>query len=556
MRTLVALAGAALVAAFAVPAPAQHIGDVSLSTVSQALAKSATCTGSSQSFSVQNLGQISHQATAVSAAASFVMEIDGGDSISTTYRISNPQVSFTISGTQSYVVQGYGFYAVEQVIVTCTSGATFSLSYSGGQTAFSNLIGPPGQTPVNPGNLSNVQGMVLPGTSTAGINPLLIGGLAPPVNQNLTAAGFDNLGIFTATNGPNFVGNVTEGSAPQLQQNGKEFAVTFEENSGNTNTQVQSVVAPWQKEDASFGNCTSSSGSPCVTFLNNVNSGQPYIRNYQSGGVQGQEVRFLGILTFTGLPTAAIRQGIAVTAASHAFSSNTLSGSRLAGAVFCQTSICTGFAATDTQGNNWQLVNTITAPTPASGGTLGIFVSSTLSSAAADTVTFTSASGSISAIAFVEITNLAPSNLTQPATFENVDGIGNSVTRLDAQAPNQFTCSVTLSTNTTTQLTGCGAPGSLGNNVPVRLYITDLQVETTTAGTATVVQVKTGTGSNCASNTANLSAITYSTATVGLQTVTGFRTPLVAPLQSAVCAAQSGTTAGTVVVEVHAFLAP
>lgn len=553
-RLLRALTGAAIFAALVFPARAQHLGDVSLSTVSQALAKTATCTGSPQAFSVQNLGQISHQATALSAAASFVMEIDGGDSIATTYRISNPEISFSNAGSVSYVVQGFGYYAVEQVVVTCTSGATFSLSYSGGQTAFSSLIGPPSSN-VQPFNLSaaEVQGFIAPGGSAAGINPLLDGGLAPPINGGFQTVGTDNFSLGLVNLPANFVGTVTEANVPTLQNNGREFAVAFESHTGNTNTQNQSVVAPWADAPGQV-NCEQPSNF-CLAFLANANAGQVFQRNYQNNGIKGAQANLASIVTFTGTPTTAMRQGFnGVTSNTHAFSSNTLANSTLIAAVYC-TVTCSGLGLTDTQGNVWQQFNVQNNPGSIGIQTLSVWVSTTPSAAAADAVTFTTATGTIFAIGGAEITTTTPANLVAPATFAQVDPLGNFVTRLDAEAPNQFSCSVTLSTNTTTQLTGCGAPTTV-NGVPVRLYVTDVQVQTTTAGTATVVQLKTGTGVNCATGTANLSAINYADTAIGLQTFFGMRTPLVAPLQSAVCATQSGTTAGTVVVEVHAFLAP
>lgn len=556
MRSLLrALAGAAIFAALVFPARAQHLGDVSLSTVSQALAKTATCTGSAQAFPVQNLGQISHQATALSAAASFVMEIDGGDSIATTYRISNPPISFSNNGSVSYVAQGFGYYAVEQVVITCTPSATFSLSYSGGQTAFSSLIGPTGAN-VQPFNLSaaEVQGFIPPGGSTAGINPLLDGGIAPPINGGFTALGLDNASFSSTSIPGSFVGTQTMGSVPQTQQNGKELAVAFETLQQQGGTQTITLVAPWVAVPGITG--CNSGGGVCLATIANANAGQIYQRSYQSGGVQNPSGDILGVLTFTATPTTTVRQGAFRNALSVPLAA-TLSNSTLAASLDCRVT-CTGIGLTDSQGNIWKQVSVINLPGTNGGQqTLSLWVSTTPSSAASDTLTFTVASGGgtlVDSMA-IELTNLTPSNLTAPATFAQVDPLGNFVTRLDAEAPNQFSCSVTLSTNTTTQLTGCGAPTTV-NGVPVRLYITDVQVQTTTAGTATVVQLKTGTGVNCATGPANLSAINYADTTIGLQTFFGMRTPLVAPLQSAVCATQSGTTAGTVVVEVHAFLAP
>lgn len=557
MRKLLKFAIAlAALSALPFPARAQFIGFVGLQTVSQKLASSATCTGSAQSFVVPNLGQVSHQASALSSAASFTMEIDAGDNITATYRISNPQVSFANAGSVSYIAQGYGYYAVTQIVVTCTSSATFSLSYSGSQTAFSPVIGPPGGSPVNvgPGTLNEVQGIVPQGSSSGSINPVLEGGVAPAINSGFTTPGLDNFSTGTAVIPNGTVQNVNEAQVPPLQQNGQEFALAFDAHSGNGSTQTTSLVAPWTA--LGFSNCNGT-GTPavCAATLSNATAGQLYQRNYGSSGAQAAHTDMVGILTFTGTSSAAARQGNVANAATVALSSNSLAGSTLAASVVCTTATCTGIGLTDTQGNVWKPVVTFSLGSGNPYTTLSLWVSTTLTTAAADSLTFTSTAGTIFASQVVELTGLSASNLTFPSTFVSVDPLGNHVMRLDAQAPNQIACNVTLSTNTTTQLTGCGAPATI-NNQPVRIYVTDIQVNTTTAGTASIVQPKTGTGTNCGTGTANLSAITYSTATAGLQNALGFRTPLVAPLQSAVCFTQSGTAAATVTIEVHGFLAP
>jgi hypothetical protein len=153
-----------------------------------------------------------------------------------------------------------------------------------------------------------------------------------------------------------------------------------------------------------------------------------------------------------------------------------------------------------------------------------------------------------------ELTGTTTAGLTQPAISVQADPTGAQIARQDAQFPNQFVCNVTLSTLTTTQ---CQAAPTVINNVPVRAYVTDFQINTpASGGTTTTLQLKTGTGSNCGTGTANLSAITYGNNTAGLVTITGLRTPLFAPLQSEVCVTQAGTTANTSTIEIHGFFAP
>src|SRR5271155_3493781 len=102
------------------PARAQFIGDVGLQTVNSVLGNNVQCTGTLQLFTVQNVGQIAHQASAFTTAASFTMEIDGGDGFFSQFRISNPQLSFSIGGgTSAYIVQGSGYCPLVKVAVTC-----------------------------------------------------------------------------------------------------------------------------------------------------------------------------------------------------------------------------------------------------------------------------------------------------------------------------------------------------------------------------------------------------------------------------------------------------
>lgn len=127
------------------------------------------------------------------------------------------------------------------------------------------------------------------------------------------------------------------------------------------------------------------------------------------------------------------------------------------------------------------------------------------------------------------------------------DQTGNAFVRQDG--PNPFTCTVTLSTNTTTQCKAAPAAG-------LKAYVTDFQLNTTTAGTATTVTLTYGTGSNCGTGTTALTAINYPNTTTGITNVLGVRTPLLPAAANAVCATQAGTTPGTTVVEIRGFTAP
>src|SRR5579863_228144 len=114
--------------------------------------------------------------------------------------------------------------------------------------------------------------------------------------------------------------------------------------------------------------------------------------------------------------------------------------------------------------------------------------------------------------------------------------------------PNLFNCSVTLSTATTTQCQAAPAAG-------LRNYITGFIINTTSAGTGSTIQPIQGTGTNCGSSTANLSAIAFPNTTVGLTSVEYSRVGLVPVAGDAVCFKQAGT-AGTSVVEAYGFVGP
>lgn len=111
---------------------------VALQSVSATLANNVTCTGVAQNFTTaqgipgfNNIGQTSHLATAVSTAATFTLEIDGLDNLGNVFRLSNLQVGVPTTAKGGLVVSASGYMTNIQVSVTCTAGATFSLSYTG-----------------------------------------------------------------------------------------------------------------------------------------------------------------------------------------------------------------------------------------------------------------------------------------------------------------------------------------------------------------------------------------------------------------------------------------
>lgn len=117
---------------------AQYNGSVSLLTINSTVASNRACTGVAQNFITSqgirqfvNLGQTSHLATAVSTAAQFQMEIDGIDNLGNVFRLSDLQLGVPSSAKGGLVVTASGYMPNIQISVTCTLGATFSVSYSG-----------------------------------------------------------------------------------------------------------------------------------------------------------------------------------------------------------------------------------------------------------------------------------------------------------------------------------------------------------------------------------------------------------------------------------------
>jgi hypothetical protein len=123
-----------LVAALTSCAPAQFIGYSSPQTVQQTLATSLACTGSAQTFTVNNLGQTQHYLSvgSILGATKFQAEIDGVDSAGSVYRISDTLELAGILTTRQGTIFGAGYFPKVQVSVTCSPNtATFNASYSG-----------------------------------------------------------------------------------------------------------------------------------------------------------------------------------------------------------------------------------------------------------------------------------------------------------------------------------------------------------------------------------------------------------------------------------------
>jgi hypothetical protein len=310
-------------------------------------------------------------------------------------------------------------------------------------------------------------------------------------------------------------------------------------------------VAPWLCAPAFAGNCSGGSPQMSMEYLTNVSVGAALYRSFTNSTPAGQDVA--SIVLFSS-PTAAIRQNnLASAVTSISFAGNTLANSTIMAALRCaSTTPCSVSGVTDTQGHTWLPVTGATFSDGNQASGILVWAPTTLSTAAADTISFTLSSGTSAGVMIAEVTGTTTASTTQPAVSLSANPIGTLLVTQDAQSPNQFVCNVTLTTATTTQ---CQVAPTTINGIAVRAYVTDVQVNTTVLSATSTFQLKTGTGTNCGTGTANLSAITYSGAAVGLLSMLDFRTPLIAPLQTAICVTQAGT-AGTGVVEVHGYFAP
>lgn len=402
------------------------------------------------------------------------------------------------------------------------------------------------------GSLSQVQGVVSNGQNGATVNPIVNGAVANPINGSFLNQGLDNFGANSVTNG---AGPYSRGTVPKPSKTG-EFALAFAGPASDTSTAFIGANSGWGCIGiSSAGGCSNGGAGLKALTLPNVAPNTTLIQT-TTNPLNVNVPTIFTILNNTPIigPTATGNNtGSPVGVGSPA------AGSVMMVAFFCNFTSGQSFpcvtSVTSALGINYKQVVATTGNTQIADPGAVLFIGTNNSPGGAETITPILAANNTNGVQyyFIALTGLNPSSLNQPTLPNQADGIGNQVIRLDAQAPNQFTCSVTLSTNTTST---CAAAATTINGVNVRNYITDFQIQTTTAGTGTTITITTGLGGNCGTGTSNLSAISYPNTTIGIQNVFGMRTPLVAPLGQAVCATQAGTTPGTSVVEMHGFLAP
>lgn len=391
---------------------------------------------------------------------------------------------------------------------------------------------------------NQVQGIVAQQANGAQVNPIMSGGVQLPINTALLNAGIDNFNAGFVGVPSNSSGLFTVNSSPGPAK-ANELAISIE---GAANDNISSnIVSPWVCTTPA-GGCNNAGGQTTSSFMKNPKAGQPFQRTFTQASVNaGQD---LDAIVLYSSPTATVRQAVQGNATVSATLAN---GSSILAAATCSITLCNFNTPTDTQGNTYVLLSAQKFSNGLFTSSLWVWASSTLSVAGANTITFVATSGTITSSEEIEVSGISTASLSTPSITSQFDPTGANVMRLDAQFPNQFVCNVTLSTATTSQ---CQQPPTLIYNTQVRAYVTDVQYNTTVAGAGSTLQLKTGTGSNCGTGTTNLSGILYSGAAVALQNSIGFRTPLIAPLQSAVCVQQVGATPSTTTVEIHGYFAP
>ena len=397
---------------------------------------------------------------------------------------------------------------------------------------------------------NNVQGISPTGGASSQIYPVLVSGAGPPTNGNFLQTGIDTFNPMSELSGLAGTGGLhTLGRIPTPTQSVPETAVIIW--SGNSGTCGSfSYPAGWVQLGSN------SIGMNVNTFFPSV-GGQAFTQSLTGGCTYTGSAQLSTVINFNSTGVKALQsQGVAFGAV------GLLAGNNCAGCAVVVGANCTGAAAcgissiTDTLGMSWKQLTALQDPGIGGGfaSALTVWVNTSANPGGADTITPV-AIGAPAGLTLFTMNAVTPASLVQQQIPLETDTLGAQVIRQDALGSNQVTCNVTLSTNTTTQLANCSQATTV-NGVAVRFYITDIQLNTTTAGTATTVSLVTGTGTNCGTGTTSLTAMNYPNTVVGIQNIVGYRTPLVTPLQTAVCAIQAGTTAGTTVVEVHGFLAP
>ncbi len=194
MKTFVrALTAALLLAAAAVPATAQHLGDVSITTITQTLFPAGTsCTGAAQTAIINNQGQTSHTIQFFPTGARIAQfYIEGSNDGTLFTRLSDETDTANIT-----VLQASGYYTVLRVTIVCQDpGGGFRMQYSGS--------GVPPSQPAGDGLVAQVEKILVQAspanTNISGTYRLPYGNLAGVLIATATGAGWPGGSTFTIT---------------------------------------------------------------------------------------------------------------------------------------------------------------------------------------------------------------------------------------------------------------------------------------------------------------------------------------------------------------------
>jgi len=110
----------------------------------QALATATPCTGSSQTFAVNNKNQTRHYASIITTnVQSLQMSIYGVDAAGNSFLISDVATNGAVAIGANPLLTGVGYYPTVNVVVSClpAATATFTLSYSASSAASSENVG-------------------------------------------------------------------------------------------------------------------------------------------------------------------------------------------------------------------------------------------------------------------------------------------------------------------------------------------------------------------------------------------------------------------------------
>ena len=457
-----------------------------------------------------------------------------------------PSVSFNIPASGAVYISSTAISAPKiavQLVNTTALCSTTNLEVTGVVTSVSVTSPLVSTTTNNPtAGTGFVQGVQPVASNANVVNPIPIAGAQLASNGFFTLGGLDTFNQTAIPIGAGGAFNMTLGSVPALTQ--------------GTNVELALGIAMTGAQD--IGSSTYNSNWVCVSGISCVSQGTiamssapttqglSWVRHFANGGTGGGVSSVLTFRTGTVLASTGIVASPARTVSA---------GDPLIVVFYCLTGPCSVTNVTDSLSNTFKKVIDTSAFSNGQLNGQGIFIwmNTNNTNAGADTVTVTS-TGSGGGSMLIELTGTTASSLVQASTLFQVDPLGTLITHQDAQFPNYFVCNVTMSTNTTTICNA--APTNNINGVAVRAYVTDFQINTTTAGTATTISLVYGTGTNCGTGTTALSAINYPNTTVGAVSIINFRTPLFTSLGQAICVQQAGTTAGTSVVEVHGYLGP